>query len=124
MIYKLLCVKTLKITRVVYRMPRGKKQTTETLRPLRSRLPEAAAKKAAEKPAAKKAASAAKPVETKWLLRLSQPKLCQAEVVPQLTQDFTEFMAKLQQVTQLMSGLRTGSVSREEGQPRAQGRRS
>jgi chromatin remodeling complex protein RSC6 len=92
-------------------MPRGKKQTTET--PKTAEKPAAkkaaAPKKAAEKPAAKKAASApAKPVETKPVAP-AQPTevVSEAEVVPQLTQDFTEFMAKLQQVTQLMSGLRT-----------------
>lgn len=91
-------------------MPRGKKPTTD--KPTTEKKAAAAPKKAAAAP--KKAAAAkkaAKPVETKPV----EPKpaaevadvVSEAEVVPQLTQDFTEFMSKLQQVTQLMSSLRT-----------------
>ena len=92
-------------------MPRGKKPTTE--KPAEKKAA-AAPKKAAAAAAPKKTAAAkkaAKPVETKPV----EPKpaaevaevVSEAEVVPQLTQDFTEFMSKLQQVTQLMSSLRT-----------------
>lgn len=92
-------------------MPRGKKPTTE--KPAEKKAA-AAPKKAPAAAAPKKAAKkAAKPVETKPV----EPKpaaevaevaeVAEAEVVPQLTQDFTEFMSKLQQVTQLMSSLRT-----------------
>jgi chromatin remodeling complex protein RSC6 len=91
-------------------MPRGKKPTTE--KPAEKKA--AAAPKKAAAAAPKKTAAAkkvAKPVETKPV----EPKpaaevaevVSEAEVVPQLTQDFTEFMSKLQQVTQLMSSLRT-----------------
>lgn len=91
-------------------MPRGKKPITE--KPAEKKA--AAAPKKAAAAAPKKTAAAkkaAKPVETKPV----EPKpaaevaevVSEAEVVPQLTQDFTEFMSKLQQVTQLMSSLRT-----------------
>ena len=89
-------------------MPRGKKQTdtpkTETPKPTASKDKKPAAKKAAPKKAA-----AAKPVEVKPAAAPAEPVevVSEAEVVPQLTQDFSEFMTKLQQVTQLMSSLRT-----------------
>jgi upstream activation factor subunit UAF30 len=100
-------------------MPRGKKPTTE--KPAEKKAA-AAPKKAAAAPkktaAAKKAAKPVetkpvetkpvetKPVETKPAAEVAEV-VSEAEVVPQLTQDFTEFMSKLQQVTQLMSSLRT-----------------
>lgn len=85
-------------------MPRGKKQTTETPKTAdKPKKAAAAPKKAAAAP--KKTAAAPKPVETKPVEQVDV--VSETEVVPQLTQDFTEFMAKLQQVTQLMSGLRT-----------------
>ena len=96
-------------------MPRGKKPTTE--KPAEKKA--AAAPKKAAAAAPKKTAAAkkaAKPVETKPVeTKPVEPKpaaevaevVSEAEVVPQLTQDFTEFMSKLQQVTQLMSSLRT-----------------
>ena len=88
-------------------MPRGKKQSdapkTETPKPTASKDKKPAAKKAAPKKAA-----TAKPVEVKPAAAAEPVEVVsEAEVVPQLTQDFTEFMTKLQQVTQLMSGLRT-----------------
>lgn len=89
-------------------MPRGKKQTdtpkTETPKPTASKDKKPAAKKAAPKKAA-----ATKPVEVKPAAAPAEPVevVSEAEVVPQLTQDFSEFMTKLQQVTQLMSSLRT-----------------
>ena len=62
----------------------------------------------AAKEAAPEKAAAAKPVEAKPAAAAEPVEVVsEAEVVPQLTQDFTEFMTKLQQVTQLMSGLRT-----------------
>ncbi len=92
-------------------MPRGKKPTTE--KPAEKKAaaaPKKAPAAAAPKKTAAAAKKAAKPVETKPV----EPKpaaevaeVAEAEVVPQLTQDFTEFMSKLQQVTQLMSSLRT-----------------
>jgi upstream activation factor subunit UAF30 len=82
-------------------MPRGKKQTTEPPK-TKSNKTTAAPKKAA---APKKTVAAPKVVETKPVENVNV--VSETEVVPQLTQDFTEFMAKLQQVTQLMSGLRT-----------------
>ena len=92
-------------------MPRGKKPTTE--KPAEKKAA-AAPKKAAAAPkktaAAKKAAKPVetKPVETKPAAEVAEvAEVAEAEVVPQLTQDFTEFMSKLQQVTQLMSSLRT-----------------
>lgn len=97
-------------------MPRGKKPTTE--KPAEKKAA-AAPKKAPAAPAAaapKKTAAAAKkaakpvetkPVETKPVEPKPAAEVAEAEVVPQLTQDFTEFMSKLQQVTQLMSSLRT-----------------
>lgn len=92
-------------------MPRGKKPTTE--KPAEKKAA-AAPKKAPAAAAPKKTAAAAKkvakpvetkPVETKPAAEVAE--VAEAEVVPQLTQDFTEFMSKLQQVTQLMSSLRT-----------------
>jgi|TARA_Y100000389_G_scaffold56945_1_gene52862 upstream activation factor subunit UAF30 len=89
-------------------MPRGKKPTTE--KPAEKKAAAAPKKAAAAAPKKTAAKKAAKPVETKPV----EPKpaaevaeVAEAEVVPQLTQDFTEFMSKLQQVTQLMSSLRT-----------------
>lgn len=88
-------------------MPR-KKQTdtpkTETPKPTASKDKKPAAKKAAPKKA-----GGAKPVEVKPAAAPAEPVevVSEAEVVPQLTQDFSEFMTKLQQVTQLMSSLRT-----------------
>ena len=95
-------------------MPRGKKQSdapkTETPKPTASKDKKPAAKKAAPKKAA-----AAKPVEVKPAAAAEPVEVVsEAEVVPQLTQDFTEFMTKLQQVTQLMSGLRTEFRAREK----------
>ena len=89
-------------------MPRGKKPTTE--KPAEKKAaaaPKKAAAAAPKKTAAKKAAKPVepKPVETKPAAEVAE--VAEAEVVPQLTQDFTEFMSKLQQVTQLMSSLRT-----------------
>ena len=99
-------------------MPRGKKPTTE--KPAEKKAA-AAPKKAPAAAAPKKTAAAAKkaakpvetkpvetkPVETKPVEPKPAAEVAEAEVVPQLTQDFTEFMSKLQQVTQLMSSLRT-----------------
>ena len=89
-------------------MPRGKKPTTE--KPAEKKAA-AAPKKAPAAAAPKKTAAAAKkvakPVETKPVETKPAAEVAEAEVVPQLTQDFTEFMSKLQQVTQLMSSLRT-----------------
>lgn len=94
-------------------MPRGKKPTTE--KPAEKKAA-AAPKKAPAAAAPKKTAAAAKkaakpvetkPVETKPVEPKPAAEVAEAEVVPQLTQDFTEFMTKLQQVTQLMSSLRT-----------------
>ena len=89
-------------------MPRGKKPTTE--KPAEKKAAAAPKKAAAAAPKKTAAKKATKPVETKPV----EPKpaaevaeVAEAEVVPQLTQDFTEFMSKLQQVTQLMSSLRT-----------------
>tara|TARA_B110000114_G_scaffold71006_1_gene75355 strand:- start:1061 stop:1720 length:660 start_codon:yes stop_codon:yes gene_type:complete len=91
-------------------MPRGKKPTTDKpaeKKPAEKKPAEkkaaAAPKKAAASPkkAAKPVVDAAKPVVD------AAEVVSEAEVVPQLTQDFTEFMTKLQQVTQLMSSLRT-----------------
>jgi len=89
-------------------MPRGKRPTTE--KPAEKKAaaaPKKAAAAAPKKTAAKKAAKPVetKPVETKPAAEVAE--VAEAEVVPQLTQDFTEFMSKLQQVTQLMSSLRT-----------------
>jgi upstream activation factor subunit UAF30 len=92
-------------------MPRGKKPTTE--KPAEKKAaaaPKKAAAAAPKKTAAKKAAKPVepKPVETKPAAEVAEvAEVAEAEVVPQLTQDFTEFMSKLQQVTQLMSSLRT-----------------
>lgn len=93
-------------------MPRGKKPTTE--KPAEKKAAAAPKKAAAAAPkktaAAKKAAKPVepKPVETKPAAEVAEvAEVAEAEVVPQLTQDFTEFMSKLQQVTQLMSSLRT-----------------
>lgn len=97
-------------------MPRGKKPTTEKPAEKKAaaapKKAPAAAAAAAPKKTAAAAKKAAKPVETKPVeTKPVEPKpaaeVAEAEVVPQLTQDFTEFMSKLQQVTQLMSSLRT-----------------
>lgn len=97
-------------------MPRGKKPTTEKPAEKKAaaapKKAPAAAAAAAPKKTAAAAKKAAKPVETKPVeTKPVEPKpaaeVAEAEVVPQLTQDFTEFMTKLQQVTQLMSSLRT-----------------
>ena len=98
-------------------MPRGKKPTTDKpaeKKPAEKKPAEkkaaAAPKKAAASPkkAAKPVVDAAKPVvdAAKPVVDAAEV-VSEAEVVPQLTQDFTEFMTKLQQVTQLMSSLRT-----------------
>ena len=89
-------------------MPRGKKPTTE--KPAEKKAaaaPKKAPAAAAPKKTAAAAKKAAKPVETKPVEPKPAAEVAEAEVVPQLTQDFTEFMSKLQQVTQLMSSLRT-----------------
>lgn len=100
-------------------MPRGKKPTTtETKSPAPEKKPKAAEKvkaatKAPEKKKAKVAAKEGKPVETKPVVE-SVEVVSEADVVPQLTHDFTDFMTKLQQVNQLMSSLRTEFRSLEK----------
>lgn len=83
-------------------MPRGKKPQTENV----VKEKKVAAKKVAPKAAPKKAAEPV--VKTESVVK-TEPvaQVDAAEPVPQLTQDFSEFMVKLQQVTQLMSSLRT-----------------
>ena len=93
-------------------MPRGqnKKPTSDNANAQKDK------KTAPKKPAAKKAAkSEPKPepkpvvepvVETKQTTATVQ-KVSESEAIPQLSQDFADFMVKLQQVNQLMSSLRT-----------------
>jgi upstream activation factor subunit UAF30 len=104
-------------------MPRGKKPTTETPKPAEKSAEKSAEKVVSKdkKPAAKKAAPKktvkpvdvkpvdVKPVEVEPIEVEVKPVdvVSDADVVPQLSIDFADFMTKLQQVTQLMSGLKT-----------------
>ena len=83
-------------------MPR-KQKTTDTTQKEKKVATKKAAPKAAPKAAAPKKSAEPPVVKTESVA----PAVDTVEPVPQLTQDFSEFMVKLQQVTQMMSSLRT-----------------
>jgi len=93
-------------------MPRGKKQSTETPKPADKSVSKDK-KPVAKKSAAPKKAKAVevkpvevdvKPVDVK---PVDVEVVSETDVVPQLSLDFAEFMNKLQQVSQIMSSLKT-----------------
>ena len=87
-------------------MPRGKKPTTDNANKPAPKEKKVAAKKSVPKKVAKPESV----VETKPVVDanvVAPAPAADVDAVPQMSQDFAEFMTKLQQVTQLMSSLRT-----------------
>tara|TARA_B100000902_G_scaffold397102_2_gene459914 strand:- start:1218 stop:1856 length:639 start_codon:yes stop_codon:yes gene_type:complete len=89
-------------------MPRGKKQTTDNATKPAEKAASKEKKVAAKKSAPKKVAKPEPVVETKPVVDASVVAPAgDVDAIPQMTQDFADFFTKLQQVTQLMSSLRT-----------------